>query len=335
MNLVSIVVPIYNAERYVEDCVKSILGQSYKDIEVLLIDDGSSDLSGKIIDKIAEKDDRVKVFHLQNVGVAKARNYGIEHATGKYIAFSDSDDLMEQSFVEKAVSVIDNVDYVSGAFETFDENRNINLIDYMMMFGESVSCTDYLKKMIEYQAGAYWGANWGKLYRSDIIKKNNLQFEPGVNFAEDFRFNIQYLKHVHKIGLIHDTVYYYRIDTNGSLSKKSREPIQYWNEYYELYNRYVELYEKHGILQETQNEISKFLLGAYIAVIRECISCKNMSLKDVIKICELLESNEKVQSAANRYTLLNGRISKYAKLISKHNGKWIAIILKIMDSLKR
>lgn len=335
MDLVSIIVPIYNVEKYLEDCVKSILNQSYKNIEVLLIDDGSTDLSGQIIDRIAETDNRVGVFHLENGGVAKARNYGINHATGKYLAFADSDDIMTSQFIEKAVHVIKNADYVSCAFETINERNEGRLIDYMAAYGESVACSDYLKKMIEYQAGAYWGANWGKLYISEIIKNNQIQFEPNVNFAEDFRFNIRYLMCVHNISLIHEPVYYYRVDTSESLSKKTREPMKYWEEYHELYNRYQELYFFHGVSAEMQSGISKFLIGAYVEVLRECVYSGKMRLKEVTKICEFLDSNEDVQRAANMCIKLHGRVGKYAKLISRHYGKVIAVLMKTESIIKR
>ena len=92
MSCLSIIIPVYNAEKYLNKCIDSILNQSFKDFELLLIDDGSKDLSGKICDKYAEVDERVKVFHIQNGGPAKARNLGIKYATGIYIEFVDADD---------------------------------------------------------------------------------------------------------------------------------------------------------------------------------------------------------------------------------------------------
>ena len=269
MDLVSVVVPIYNVEKYVESCVNSILRQTYKNIEVLLIDDGSRDLSGHIIDCISTIDNRIIVAHLPNGGVAQARNYGIRHARGKYLAFVDSDDQLAPDFIEKAVSAIQNVEYVSSAFETVNEKNERRVVDYMSAYGTEVPCDIYLKKMIEYQAGAYWGANWGKLYVADIVRKNHIEFESNINFAEDFRFNIQYLMYVHRISLIHIPAYYYRVDTQASLSKKAKQPMRYWEEYYELYNRYIQLYQQHNIYQETEQGLSRFLLGAYLAVLRE------------------------------------------------------------------
>ena len=335
MNLVSIIVPIYNVENYIESCVKSILSQTYKNIEILLIDDGSTDLSGKIIDEISATDKRIKVHHLQNSGVANARNYGIKCANGVYLAFADSDDLMSPYFVEDAVEAIKNADYVSAAFQTISEKTGLNIIDYMVDWGDIVTSNDYLREMIKYQAGAYWGANWGKLYITDIVKKNNIQFEQGVNFAEDFRFNLEYLMNVKTIAVLHHPEYYYRIDTAGSLSKKSREPLIYWEEYKKLCNRYIKLYNYHGILEKERQGISKLLIGAYVSVLRECACDGKMKIKDIKNFCWNLDRDRSVQDAAKMCSLLSGKIGIYSKLIAKKRGKWIAVALKISKIIKR
>lgn len=334
MDLVSVIVPVYNVEKYVGDCVSSILNQTYKNIEVLLIDDGSGDWSGQIIDCIAAKDNRVVVFHLKNGGVAQARNYGIHQAKGKYLAFVDGDDQMAPDFLEKAVNAIRNAEYVSGAFETVNEKNERHMIDYMAAYEAQVSCGAYLKKMIEYQAGAYWGANWGKLYIAGIVKNNHIEFETNISFAEDFRFNIQYLMYVRTISLIHIPTYYYRIDTQSSLSKKAREPLKYWEEYYELYNRYIQVYQHHNIYKEVELGISKFLLGAYLAVLRVCVYQEKMKLKDATKICTRLDGNVDVQKAATRCVSLNGKTGIYAKLISTNHSKLIVIAMKVARWMK-
>lgn len=335
MNLVSIIVPIYNVENYIEICVKSILSQTYQNIEILLIDDGSTDLSGEIIDKISATDNRIKVYHLNNSGVAHARNYGIKCSKGVYLAFADSDDLMSSHFIEDAVKAIENADYVSAAFQTINEKNELNIIDYMESWGDLVTCNDYLREMIKYQAGAYWGANWGKLYISDVVKKNNIQFEQGVNFAEDFRFNLEYLMHVRTIAVLHNPGYYYRIDTSGSLSKKSREPLKYWEEYKELWNRYIKLYDYNGILEKEWEGISKLLIGAYVSVLRECVCVGKMKLRDTKNFCWNLDRDRNVQDAAKICALFSGKIGIYSKLIEKKQGKWIATALKISNIIKR
>ncbi len=327
--MVSVIVPVYNAEKYIEKCVMSILSQTYGDIEVLLIDDGSTDQSGHIIDNIAKTDSRISVLHTENRGVAKARNCGIARSKGEYIAFLDSDDQMDAHFIEKAISAIKDSDYVSCAFKTFDENSELALIDYMTTFSDSVSIKEYLHEMLKFQAGAYWGANWGKLYNSQIIKHYQIQFEPDVQFAEDFRFNLSYLKHVRRIALIHNPVCFYRVDTADSLSKRSREPMRYWEEYCELYNRYVGLYKAHGIWDESSVGLSSFLIGAYASVLMECVYWGNMTVAATEKIRCLMEGLTDLQRAANICTHQSGQIGRYARWIMCHCGRLAIIEMKI------
>ena len=220
---VSIIVPIYNSEMHLEECISSIVNQTYRNIEIILVDDGSTDQSGAICDSFSRKDNRISVYHLENSGVAHARNIGIKHSSGCLIAFSDSDDILEEHYIEKAVGLIRHSEYVVGAFEKFNSMNQREFVDNMSSYGDVVRCTDFLEKMFAHQAGAYWGANWGKLYISEIIKNNHILFENGVGFAEDFRFNLEYLKYVHTVALIHDPVYYYRVDTLESLSKKRKD----------------------------------------------------------------------------------------------------------------
>lgn len=332
--LVSIIVPVYNVERYIRKCLESLCNQTFKEIEIIIVDDGSTDKSCEICDEVAKIDSRVHVYRLANGGVARARNFGIEKAIGKYISFSDSDDIMATDFVENAVSLMKNKEYISCAFETINEKKQKKKFDYMSSYGEAVSCIEYLKHMCNYQAGAYWGANWGKLYKSEIIKIHNIRFEPNINFAEDFRFNLEYLKYVNMIGLIHTPVYYYRIDTNGSLSKKSRNISVFWQEYFELYHRYKELYIAHGIFEEMQIKLSMFLIEIYVMVIRQGIYYENMKVKDIAAICQKIERNQEVQKATSYHNEMGGRSQYYAKLLLHNKGIIIAIILSMIKKFK-
>ncbi len=332
--LVSVIIPVYNVEPYVEKCLISLCNQTYEEIEIIVVDDGSTDQSGEISNNIARKDNRISVYHIANGGVARARNYGIEVAKGEYIVFSDSDDILEENYIKKAVSSISDAEYVSCAFETINEKNKTMKIDYMSFYGKSVLCTEYLKEMSKYQAGAYWGANWGKLYKSNIIKKFNIRFESDVGFAEDFRFNLEYLKYVNKVALIHDPVYYYRIDTRGSLSKKGRDLDVFWQEYFELYCRYKDLYRLHGILEESKVRLSIFLIEIYVAIIRQGICHEKMKLHDVLAICKRLDSNPEIVDAANLYKEMTGRPRYYAKLIANKKSVAIIVILKIVKILK-
>ena len=332
--LVSVIIPVYNVAPYVGASLESLCRQTYKEIEIIVVDDGSIDGSGVICDDIAERDSRISVFHLSNGGVARARNYGMDKAKGEYIAFVDSDDIVADDFIEQAVLAIQNAEYVSGAFQTISEKSKTTNVDYMSDFSDRVVCIEYLKKMSGYQAGAYWGANWGKLFRAGIIREHEIRFESEVGFAEDYRFNLEYLKYVNTVSLIHVPVYYYRVDTGESLSKKRRDLTVFWKEYLELYHRCEAVYRAHGIFDEVKINLASFLIEAYVAVIRHGIYYKKMSLTDAIVMCQKLDSVPEIREAASFYRKMTGRTHHYANMIYHHGGKMVAITLKIFKMIK-
>lgn len=331
--LVSMIVPVYNCEKYIKECIESLRRQSYNNIEIIIVNDGSKDNSGLICDEIAESDSRILVLHIENNGVANARNLGISIAKGEYIAFCDSDDIMAPDFIEEAVSVIENADYVSGAFKTLKKNNENDLIDYMYEYDKFVDHNDYFKRMSKYQAGAYWGANWGKLFKSSIIKEKGILFESNVDFAEDFRFNLEYLKYVDKIAIIHKPVYYYRIDTSGSLSKKCGNAEKFWQEYLELYYRCKELYCMSGIFDEVQVELASFIIVAYITAMRRAIYSIT-SLTEIFEFSRRIELCSEVVDAAKFYKQMSGSTRIYGKLIYFKKLNIIAIILLLRKFFK-
>lgn len=263
-----------------------------------------------------------KIYHIPNAGVANARNLGLSVATGEYIVFADSDDIYMDEFIEKSLVAIKHADYVSWAFETFNSKKMLGKIDYLSDFDDTISIEDYLQRMIQYQAGAYWGANWGKFYKKSIIDNNNIRFESNVLFAEDFRFNLEYLKYVKNISVMHEKGYLYRVDTEGSLSKKRRNLKQYWNEYYELYSRYIQLYSVHKMDDICREGLNSFLIGAYISVIREAGASNKLSLIDLIKLSFMIEKKSNVKTVAKNIKETNGKNAFFAKLIRLNIG-WI------------
>ena len=190
---ISIVVPVYNAEKYLRQCLDSILKQSFKDFELLLVDDGSKDRSGKICDEYAEKDKRVSVWHQENQGVSVARNVGLEHAQGEWIYFPDSDDIVVENALEIMMKMcVEDIDYVMCGYEVYDENGNCS---YAIPERQErvISREDALMEMFAPTDYRYQGYLWNKLFRASIIRDNNLRFEKGIKFNEDRLYNVEYL----------------------------------------------------------------------------------------------------------------------------------------------
>jgi len=190
---ISVIVPVYNTEKYLHQCVDGILSQSFTDFELLLIDDGSTDGSGVICDAYAEKDKRVRVFHKENGGVSSARNLGLDKAKGEWIYFPDSDDItVENAFDAMMKLVSKGVDYVMCGYEVYDEGGNCTYA-ISERKRQVITRDEALMEMFAPSDYRYQGYLWNKLYRVSIIRDNNLRFVKGIKFNEDRLFNVEYL----------------------------------------------------------------------------------------------------------------------------------------------
>lgn len=213
--LISIIVPVYNAEKYISKCIDSILSQTFKDFELILINDGSTDNSDLICDKYASIDNRVKVFHKQNGGAGSARNLGVQKAVGDWIMFVDADDWIEPECLDICSKYI---------------SRNIDLIvfscnwaaDSRLPDRECVTPSDFRDILPRYIDKVVFTSPWCKLFRKDIINDLHLKFnEKLLAFGEDTLFVFGYLKAIKSMQLLSNELYHYVIENNkNSLSKK-------------------------------------------------------------------------------------------------------------------
>lgn len=186
--LISIIVPIYNTSQYLEKCLNSIEIQTYSNIEVLLIDDGSTDLSGEIADEFAVEDKRFQVIHLENGGVSRARNKGLDMAQGKYVTFVDSDDYILENHIENLVRNFDDGVSLSICNYLIDENRIIKN-------GIKNKRSGKIKKddLLEELAHIYGGFSFNKMFDLQFIKQHELCFDELLKMCEDLEFVLRYI----------------------------------------------------------------------------------------------------------------------------------------------
>lgn len=211
--LVSIIVPIYNAEKYIDRCIRSILQQTYSNWELLLVDDGSTDSSFRLCNSYATKDDRIRVLHKENGGVSSARNYGIYHSQGMWLTFIDIDDYVHDSFLEILLEGANTVDLVvSGAYYINDRksflppNRFVEISRDLPFLDEQL-CSIYLMTC------------WGKLFKRTFILDKELYFDSSLRIGEDTNFVLHYLRYIDTIRFIHISGYYYNDEEKWKLSK--------------------------------------------------------------------------------------------------------------------
>lgn len=217
---VSIIVPVYNVEKYIRECLDSIVAQTFTDWECLLIDDGSPDYSGKICDEYAQKDARFRVFHKENGGVSSARNLGLDHARGEWVTFIDSDDIIAITYLENLIQPIikdKSLDFVHGGF-SFYYNQEIA--------GKGYRPLPKVGSDKSYLLNNFQGYITSKLFLRGIInswkKDVKLTFDENMKIAEDYAFTLDYLCNVEKYCFIDEIGYYYRKDNVLSATNTSR-----------------------------------------------------------------------------------------------------------------
>lgn len=219
--LVSIIIPIYNAEETLVECIDSVLKQTYNNIEIILINDGSNDRSGLICEELKAKDDRIKLIHQKNSGPSTARNVGVLSSKGLYLQFVDADDHIDLKMVETLLSVYENeVDLVLCGYY----NNSIKSKEFIPDNEGSYTLTEFVGFFSELFKKTLIHSPGNKLYRASIIKDNDIEFSVKNKHGEDLMFNIEYLQHCKEVSLIKRPLYYYDTLINPlSLTKKYKE----------------------------------------------------------------------------------------------------------------
>lgn len=223
---ISVIIPVYRVEDYLDRCVESICKQTYRNLQIILVDDGSDDQCPKMCDEWAKKDDRIQVVHKKNGGLSDARNAGLKEATGEFVYFMDSDDYIVENTLEILLNTMlnYNADAVAYGYIKIDEKGNAVKESHfwkgMYCFESEKEKLYYIYKMLlKYQIG--WEA-WSRMYRMKIIRDNNLWFEPNVEiFAEDQCFNLYYTLCSTNIYCIPERLYYYLVRNNSIMGKQS------------------------------------------------------------------------------------------------------------------
>lgn len=256
--LVSIIVPIYNVAPYLEHCIESISGQTYKNLEIILVDDGSTDGSSKICDEYVQKDKRIKVYHRQNKGVSAARNYGIDKSRGNYIAFVDADDYLDKNFVYKMLKQVqrNNVDYACCGLKRIysDHKESIN--------GDGKKCIlpskDFLIDLLNVQKSH--GFAHGKLINRSAI--GNVRFKEGLKVGEDALFNVMLCKNIDKVLIYNEPLYNYVFNSNSVVRKYDKNyPDKYYQSMKVMRQYILKNYRDHDdVIQNLYNYIAYHVL---------------------------------------------------------------------------
>lgn len=331
VDLITIIVPVYNVEKYIKECINSLINQTYKNIEIILVDDGSKDNSGKICDDYATLDHRIKVIHKKNEGLGYARNSGLKVAQGKFVTFVDSDDKAENDLVENLIEGINesNCDTCIGGYKRISEKGIVNFVERYT--DEEFNGKDVYNKLFTRMLGsapekhdAIRMSVWNVLYSMEIIRNYNIIFPSERKLiSEDIIWDSEYYKHAKHVRVINSTAYNYRI-TPGSLTQKYKPDML--KKICVLYN------EMNSRLSGDENKVSR-LQRQFFVNLRACINQEKfrISNKEIKKAIRTIVDDETVHSVAVQYAnIIKQRKQKlFVKIIEHKRVLIIYILLKI------
>lgn len=303
MKKVSVVIPIYNVEQYLPKCLDSIVGQTYKNLEIICVDDGSPDNSAEILRAYSEKDDRIIIVHKENGGLSSARNEGIKVATGDYTVFVDADDWIDTETIEAAVSTAekDGVDMVMWGYTREFKSKSI---EKRIFDGDRIFSAEETRCFVHRRIVGLLGEElsnpenadsistaWGKLYNTKKIKDNHLEFvDTKIIGTEDVLFNTYYFSFVENCKFIDKPYNHYRKDNETSLTRSYKPKLfEQWSTLYEImldYLRNNSLCCSEDFRTALNNRICLSMIG--LGLNEYCRKAKFM--ERAVKISEILSS---------------------------------------------
>ncbi|WP_026510309.1 glycosyltransferase family 2 protein [Butyrivibrio sp. LC3010] len=219
-SLVSIVVPVYNGEKHIRNCIESLLNQTYKNIELIIINDGSRDNTGVVLRNIQTEDERIRIFDQDNKGVSNARNVGILNASGEYLLFLDSDDCLKENAIEELMKSIEfDTDIAIFGFSIIgnsDRKNDTSILNYLKY--SNANKYKVLETVLSTKNNIY-GYAWRALYSLKLLRTNDLQFPDGIKISEDYLFFVKSINFSRKISIIDKEFYQYQLGPSSMSTK--------------------------------------------------------------------------------------------------------------------
>ncbi|MBQ7258131.1 MAG: glycosyltransferase family 2 protein [Abditibacteriota bacterium] len=303
-NLVSIIVPVYNSEKWIDRCVDSILAQTYTNWQLILIDDGSTDNTPAILDEFKEKDDRIVVFHIKNGGVANARNVGLSAATGEFITFCDSDDCYEPDYFEILINMHKETGaelVVSSFFIDFPTKTKIKEALVLGLFKDN----DISNVILNF-FDTYFQALWNKLFLTKVIKDNKIDFPLHFSICEDSCFILDYISCINSVFCGDKPIYHYVQNNSSSLTKRyNKEAVDADRVVIKKLNALADKYSCNSDDFKTicENHFNKTMC-------KQVFSCliSNESKAEKRKVFKIFRSNESAVSFAKKSKRFSYRI---------------------------
>ena len=261
--MVSVVIPAYNATGTLERLFACLLNQTWQNLQIILVNDGSKDGTEAMARKAAEKDPRLTVVSQENLGISSTRNAGLALCKGKYIRFIDADDTLPLDSIERMVrrAEKDGSELVIGGYDQYFGERK----SFHNLAGrdDTVPCDDMMRHLCDHANSYFYGVLWNKLFVSDLVEKQQCRFQQGLTWGEDFAFVMDYLAGVKQVSFMKDSLYDYR-RTAGSTSIQQvidcvKHPAENTRIKGELYRHLKDMYRKRGLYEKYKNRLWMYL----------------------------------------------------------------------------
>lgn len=332
---VSIIVPVYNGEKYIDACMECALKQTYENIEIIAVNDGSKDKSKEILDSYAAKDRRLKVIHQENKGLSGARNAGIHAASGKYVIFFDVDDTFEKTVIEDNLRLAEEhkADVVMFCFWYYDvdtEQLKPNAMERLFVGTAKEYFDEYLIPTMETEV---FNAPWNKMIRKDLLDENQLYFDTRYPIYEDIIFASNLLNVAEKLVVNNQMYYKYFVRSSGSLITRFYETFfDCVTQYYKNAMRYCEKYENN-----TKQKVRFAKLYATLTIMHlKQISCrKELSKERKLQLIGRICNDSLFRGALSdvQFDVLKKRVMK--KMILKKNCRLICVCYQILGKISK
>lgn len=294
-DLISIVIPVYNCEKYIESTVNSIKNQTYQKFEIIIVNDGSTDKTKDICSRLAISDKRIKLFNNSNHGCSYSKNYGLNNSSGRYVCFVDGDDILSKYFLEilykgikrssqlSACGIIgfkreEKISYNFSEFDNYDEFNRF----------------EFKRELFGY----YGGFLANKMYDLTIIKKNNLALDDDLHISEDLFFNLNYIKYCDKVTCCSENLYFYRIHSSSSYYNLKNEK---WFSVFDTYERIIKNFE---MFSEVEQQV---IFNLYMALIEGDYRQKKY-FKDRNDIANRISNMRREYKKYYKYLSINNKI---------------------------
>lgn len=331
---VSVIVPVYNGEKYISRCLDSITKQNYLNIEIIIINDGSNDESESIIKMYKKRDSRIVYYSQQNKGPSEARNKGILNATGKYLVFIDADDTVDKYYVEFLLNkMIDsNSDLVCCGYRDISKYGILNYTDFD--FEKNISIQNFMEMICQGTGGVLWG----KIYKKEIITKYDFKMDKEIFMCEDLIFVLQYASRCKTVSAIKDYLYYYNRLNENSIS--SNISIHYIENYINVWKRIERIFysvplEKNKINEILTKSIQDFVLGL---IEKESVRMREIGIRNATSNIKEILSIYEISNSVHLFSSSNVVYKVYIFLVKKDCIRlsiFYGVFLNMLRGLKR